>query len=99
MEMTILNTAFIIYFIVSGYQWFKYRKIMSEGSLHHFWSHNAIVFLFTISINFWILEGSWVSLVFVIASFTHLLQHVMKENYRLIHDGKWAKDLDKSVEL
>lgn len=94
-----LNIGFAFYFMVSGYQWYMYRNVMSNESLHHFWSHNSIVIMFTISINFWIHEGSWIALVFVIASFIYLLQHIMKENYRLIHYSRWTKDIEKDTAL
>ena len=90
MEIIIVNSAFIGYFILVANCLFFNKHKVTDNSMHHILSHSYIVGFFMISTNLYIYKD--LKTPFVI-SFLYLLQHLIKENIRLIKTNKWSEDV------
>lgn len=88
--LAIANSFFIFYFIVTAYQAYMHKHKMTDSAIHHLISHTFIVLFLMISLNLYIYKD-YVLPFFV--SLAHALQHVMKENRRLIETNKWTNSV------
>jgi len=90
MELIVLNIVFVLYLIVTIYYSFLNKHKMTSESYHHVWSHTYIVFFLAMSINLYMFKGWVIPLVFALL---HMVQHVTKENVRLMSSNRWTKDV------
>ena len=90
MELLILNTLMVVYLISSMYKLIKFRSVLSDESIHHLLSHTFIVMFFLVSVNVYSYSKCTIPLT---VSFAYLLQHLVKENVRLVRTGKWTPSI------
>ena len=83
----IMNVVMVSYVIYAVYQAWMYGHNMTDGAYHHFLSHLYIVLFFLISLNVFIFKGWIVPFLLTLA---YTIQHLTKENLRLIKTGKWT---------
>ncbi len=88
MEMMLVNASCTLYIFITCMGIYTYRLSLTDDAIHHLLSHIYIVIFFMISINLYIDKGWTIPLVF---SLLHALQHITKENFRLITQNDWVK--------
>lgn len=90
MELIILNIVFAGYLLITIPYTFIHKSKMTAEAYHHLWSHTYIVIFLAISINVYVYKGFTVPLIFTLL---HVIQHVSKENIRLMSTNRWSKDV------
>lgn len=89
--LIVINTFSIIYIILTIKYAYKKKDIMTDGAIHHLTSHMLILVFLIIAINLYVYKGFISPLVFVLL---HLLQHVTKENIRLMRTNRWTPTVE-----
>lgn len=89
MELLITNIVLMSYFIVSIYQGIRYRDQMTDDAFHHFISHIYLAGFLFVGINMLFFYSTAVPLML---SIFYILQHIVKENKRLLKTNSWRKD-------
>lgn len=90
--LNMVNIAVGVYIIIALYQLYMYNDNMCGGALHHFYSHIFLVVFVAVGINSFILKGYETPLVLAIL---YVLQHVGKENMRLVKTSRWNRSVDR----
>lgn len=87
--ITINVLAFVYVFVIMkvGY---NRRDKMTNGAYHHLISHTLILVFLIIGIDLYIIEGYIYPLIFTLL---HLVQHVTKENIRLLKTNRWTPSI------
>ena len=88
--ITIIGAGSILFLLSTLYQIVVYKHKMSDTAYHHLISHGYLVLFFSISINVFYFYGYVTPMAF---TFAYVVQHVFKENLRLIHTNKWTEDV------
>lgn len=96
MEIMIINISMYFYFVVSAYQIYTYKKTIAEGAIHHLVSHLYIVLFFFISVNLFFLKGYVIP---VLLSLLYMLQHLTKENMRLVKTSRWTESVSDEKDV
>ena len=87
----LVNIAMILYLLSIVYQVIRYSWRMAPTALHHLHTHGYMSMFALISINLFYFEGWTIPLIF--SSFYSIL-HLLKENYRLVHNnGYWTQGI------
>lgn len=92
MELLMLNIISFGYTVVSLYQIFKYKDKMAIGAVHHLLTHLYIALLATGAVNLYAYNGCVSGLLFVAL---YILQHISKENLRLIRTNRWTDSVER----
>lgn len=93
MEIVLINSLGILYLVVSIYQAYKYKNSMSESAYHHFLSHIFIVASAVVSSNLYVYECYITPIIFTIL---YIMQHVYKENNRLLQTNRWTPTVEEN---
>lgn len=89
MEFLIINSLFVVYILLSTYQAVAYKNNMTPDAFHHFLSHIYIATSLFIGLNMLFIYSICVPLVLAVL---YLLQHIGKENKRLLMTNHWGKE-------
>ena len=89
--LIIVNVGVFLFLALTVYQSRKHKKTMADGAYHHLISHGWLVFFFAVAVNVFYFKGYVSPLLFV---FMYTVQHVMKENFRLVETNKWTESVD-----
>ena len=92
--LIIVNIVLIGFIAHTAYLCVVYGRAMGESSRHHLISHGSIVFFFFIALNIFVIKGWIVPLIFVLG---HIIQHVIKENLRLVKTGTWTPEVKDDI--
>lgn len=87
LELIIINVATGAFILQSFYLIYRYKSTMASGAYHHLLSHLWIVIYGAISINLYACCDYIYPMIFVAL---HIIQHVVKENLRLVSTGRWT---------
>lgn len=88
MEVLItVNIITVIYVFVTMKVAFNRKEKMTDGAYHHLISHMLLVTFMIISIDLYVIKGYTLPFVFMLV---YLLQHVTKENLRLLDTNRWT---------
>ena len=93
--LIIVNLGSVLFIAITLYQSYKYRDGMTPSAHHHLISHGYLVLFFGLAINVFYFEGYITPLVFV---FLYTLQHVGKENRRLVLTDRWTPTVEDEGE-
>lgn len=94
MELLVINIVSTFYIVVSVYQRWKHKNTMSSGAYHHMLSHLYITCFSVLAVNIYMLTGIAAPIVF---AFLYIIQHVSKENSRLIKTNKWTDSVSEDL--